>query len=155
MTKQSGTDLFAAAFFLADHAAVENGKVYTNGAFWSRLNFAAYPALASFAVVAVLSVPWRAHHKEINIKGWFEDADGNRIGAGFDGVLQVGSPPEAKVGDATIVPLAIQVGNFTIPRPGDYAAVLSAENLVLDRWEFRAQQHVTVATPPHKSEPDE
>ena len=27
------TDLYATAFFLGDHASVENGKVYVNGGF--------------------------------------------------------------------------------------------------------------------------
>ena len=50
-------DFKALALFTADHAAVENGKVYVNGGFWDVLNQPSYPAQVSISLVAVISVP--------------------------------------------------------------------------------------------------
>ena len=49
MTEQPiATDIYAEAFFTADHGAVENGKLYVNGGFWNRLGFPSYPAVTPF-----------------------------------------------------------------------------------------------------------
>jgi hypothetical protein len=137
---QADTDLHALAFFLADHAAVENGKVYSNGGFWNRLNFQSFPAVVSFSVVAVLHIPWRAYHQPHKFAVWFEDADGQRLPGEIEGEFQVGAAPEMKVGDPTIMPFAANVGNFTFARPGDSAAVLTVDGAEIARWPFRAVQ---------------
>lgn len=134
------TDLYARAFFLADHAIIESGKVYASGAFWDRLRFPGFPAVVSFGVVAVLNVPWRAHHQPHSFRIWFEDADGGQMAAELGGDFQVGSPPEMRVGEASVIPLAATVGNFTLPRAGGYSAVLSVDGSELARWPFRATQ---------------
>lgn len=141
------TDLFARAFFVADHAAVENGKVYASGAFWNRLRFPSFPAVLTFSVVIILEIPWRAHHEEHMLSVSFEDADAKPLQPGFEGGFVVGSPPEAKRGDPTIMPIAATVGNLTIPGAGDYAAVLKVAGAELDRWPFRASQVLTPDTP--------
>ncbi len=140
MTTLAETDLHAVAFFLADHAVVEGGKVYVNGGFWGRLQFPSYPTVASFAVVAVLHVPWRAYHQVHKFMIWFEDADGNRTPAQFEGEFQVGAGPDMRRGDPTTMPVAGLVQNFVIDRPGDYACVLEVDGAKIDRWPFRAVQ---------------
>ncbi len=140
MTDSLETDLHARAFFLADHAAVENGKLYANGAFWNRLAFPSFPAVYTFSVIAVLHIPWRAYHRPHRFSVWFEDADRRRMTGQFEGDFTVGSSPEMRVGDPTIMPLAATVGNFTFPQPGDYAAVLSVDGTEIARWSFRATQ---------------
>lgn len=80
--------MHAAAFFLADHASVESGKVYANGAFWNRLNFPTYH----------------------------------------------------KVGDDSIIPLAMPVSNIVLERAGDNAAVLAIDGAEVSRWHFGALQ---------------
>lgn len=134
------TDIFAPAFFMADHATVESGKVYTNGAFWNRLNFPGFPAVTHFAVVAVLNIPWRAYHQNHKFLVWFEDADAKRLPGEIGGEFTVGAAPDMKVGDATTMPIAAMVNNFAIAQAGDYAAVLSVDGLEIARWPFRANQ---------------
>jgi len=144
-------ELYAPAFYLADHAAVESGKVYSSGAFWNRLSFPAFPAVLSFSVVAVIHVPWHAYHQQHSFEVWFDDADGRRLPAGFGGEFQVGAGPEMKRGEPTIMPLAAQVGNFVFDQPGEYSAVLSVDGTELSRWAFRVTQALPPA--PHAAEP--
>lgn len=151
MTELPGTDLHAAAFFLADHASVESGKVYANGAFWNRLNFPTYPTMVSFSVVAVIVVPWRAHHQMHRFTVAFEDADGAVIGGQFEGEFQVGTAFDHRVGDNSIVPLAMPVSNIVLERSGDYSAVLTIDGAEISRWRFGAVQYA--AGPATPSEP--
>lgn len=146
MTKD--TDLFSSAFFLADYVAVENGKLYTSGAFWNRLNLSGFPAVANFGVAVVLNIPWRAHRQTHKFAIWFEDADGKRLPGDIGGEFTVEVAPEMIVGEPTIMPITAMVGNFLIPSAGSYSAVLQVDGQELDRWPFRAIQIYT-QTPPH------
>lgn len=140
MTTHATTDFQAAAFFLADHAAVENGKVYVNGGFWDRLQFPAFPAAVNFSVVAVVVVPWHAHNEKHTFSVTFEDADKNALAGQFDGEFQIGTEPSHRQGDASIVPLAMSVTGFAINQPDDYAAVLSIDGHEVGRWPMRVMQ---------------
>lgn len=132
--------MHAAAFFLADHGSVESGKVYTNGAFWNRLQFPTFPTMVSFSVVAVIVVPWRAHHQLHRFTVAFEDADGKAVGGQFEGEFQMGTMFDQRVGENSIVPLAMPVSNIVLERAGDYAAVLTVDGAEVARWPFRAVQ---------------
>lgn len=132
------TDIYSPAFFMADHAAVESGKVYSNGAFWNRLQFPGFPAVTHFAIVAVLNIPWRAYHQMHKFSVWFEDADAKRVAGEIGGEFSVGTAPDMKVGDETIMPIAAMVNNFTLSNAGDYAAVLAVDGQEISRWKFRA-----------------
>lgn len=140
MTTDVRIDMHAAAFYLADHAMVESGKVYANGAFWNRLNFPTYPTVVSFSVVAVIVVPWRAHHQMHRFAVSFEDADKNQVGGQFAGEFQIGTSFDQRTGDTSLVPLAMPVSNLVLERAGDYAAVLTIDGSEIDRWPFRAVQ---------------
>lgn len=153
MTDLPETDLFARAFFLADHASVERGKVYTNGAFWNRLTFQTFPAVMTFSVAAVLQIPWRALHTTHRLAVWFEDADAAKMSSGFQAQLKLGAAPDMKVGDPTLMPISATVGNFSFPRPGDYAAVLEVDGTEIARWPFRASQVLDPATPSDPTSP--
>jgi len=131
-------DIQAFAFFLSDHAAVENGKLYVNGGFWNQVYSATYPVARAFGVAAVLHIPWRQHHHGHDFAVTFEDADGRPLAARFEGQFRVGTAPNMRVGDFTVIPLAAFVTNFVLDRPGDYAAVLSVDGTELARWRFRA-----------------
>jgi hypothetical protein len=131
-------EIQACAFFLADHAVVENGKLYVNGGFWNLVNSATYPVARSFAVAAVLHIPWRRHHQGHAFAVTFQDADGGKLAARFDGQFRVGTTPSMRVGDFTIMPIAAFVTNFVLDRPGDYAALLEVNDAELGRWRFRA-----------------
>ncbi|HET9896042.1 MAG TPA: hypothetical protein VFQ44_14030 [Streptosporangiaceae bacterium] len=139
MTEQPmPSDIQACAFFLADHAVVENGKLYVNGGFWNQLYSSAYPVARTFGVAAVLHIPWHQHHKGHAFAVTFEDADGRPLSARFDGQFRVGTAPNMRVGDFTIMPVAAYATNFVLEHPGDYVALLEVDDVALARWRFRA-----------------
>lgn len=135
------TDLHADAFFTADHGESLGGKLYVNGGFWSRLQFPTFPAVHNFSVCAVLHIPWRAHHQHHSFAISFEDADGQTM-TSVEGDFQSGTSPEMRAGDFSTIPMAVQVGNFVFPRPGNYAAVLQVDGTEISRWRVRALQVV-------------
>jgi hypothetical protein len=134
------TDLFAPAFFTADHAVVESGKLYVSGGAWNRVAYPAFPAVQTIAVAAILHIPWRAHGQSHAFLIEFEDADSQKVGGRLEGRFEAQSPADARAGDYSIVPLAVQVGGFVFPRAGDYAAVLKVDGTEIGRWQFRAVQ---------------
>ncbi|MEI2643594.1 MAG: hypothetical protein U0R28_09690 [Candidatus Nanopelagicales bacterium] len=140
MTTHATTEFQTAAFFLADHASVENGKVYVNGGFWDRMQLPSFPAAVNFSIVAVVVVPWHAHNEKHGFSVTFEDADKNMLAGQFDGEFQIGTEPSHRQGDASIVPLAIAVTGFALDSPNDYAAVLSIDGHEVDRWPMRVLQ---------------
>jgi hypothetical protein len=142
-----GTDIHAKAFFLADHAVVESGKIYTSGAFWNQLRFPSFPAVYTFAVVSVLHIPWRAYHQRHKFSVHFMDADAKPMPGRLEGEFQVGAAPEMLVGEPTIMPFAAVVGNFVFIRPGDYAAVLEVDGAELDRWILGVKQQMSAVAP--------
>lgn len=134
-------EIRASAFFLADHAAAENGKLYVNGGFWNQVASPGYPAARSFSVAAVLHIPWRQHHLDHSFVMSFEDADGQVLPARFEGQFRVGTSPHMRMGDFTVIPLAAFVTNFVLERPGDYAARLEVDSAEIARWRFRAVEN--------------
>ena len=139
MTDPLTEDLRVVAFFLADHAAAVEGKVYANGAFWNHINAASFPSVHHFGVAAVLEVPWLAYDREHAFTVHFEDADGHAIAPGLEGRFNVGQPPTLRVGDPTLIPLTVMVNGFVIPAQGDYAAVLTVDGAERDRYIFHAR----------------
>lgn len=131
------TDLFASAFFLADHAAVENGKVYVNGGFWNQMQFPAFPAAASFSVVGVINVPWRPNGQSHRFQVLFTDADGGQLAGEFSGEFNVSPNPAAIAGEPFLMPIAAAANGFIFPEPGHYSAVLLVDGTELARWGFR------------------
>jgi hypothetical protein len=131
-------EIQASAFFLADHAVVENGKLYVNGGFWNQVYSATYPVTRMLSVATVLHIPWHRHHEGHVFAITFEDADGAVLGAKFEGQFRVGTSPNMRVGDFTIMPLAVVGANFVLERPGDYVALLSVDGREVARWRFRA-----------------
>jgi Family of unknown function (DUF6941) len=131
-------EIQAYAFFLADHAVVENGKLYVNGGFWNQVYSADYPVVRTFGLAAVLHIPWRKHHLGHDFEVTFEDADSRPLAARFEGQFMVSTSPAMRVGDFTVMPVAAFVTNFVLGRPGDYAAVLHVDGAELARWRFRA-----------------
>lgn len=140
------TDLHAEAFFAADHVVVENGKMYVNGGYWTRLNYPSYPAVQNFGLGIVFHIPWRAHNQSHKFAIWFEDADAQKIPIRMEGQLQAAPSPDMRAGDYSIVPMAVTVNGFVLQKPGDYAAVLEMDGTEVARWRVRAMQTVTVST---------
>jgi hypothetical protein len=145
MTEQAlPTDLHAEAFFTADHAAVESGKLYVNGGAWNQIGHPSFPAVQAFTVAAILHIPWRAHGQNHAFGIWFEDADGQSLGGRLEGRFEAERPLGALPGDYSIAPLAVNVNGFVFSKPGDYAAVLSVDGTEISRWRFRAVQTFNV-----------
>ncbi len=134
------TDLRSLAFFLADHAAVESGKVYVNGGFFNRLQFPTFPATVSIGVVAVLHVPWRAYHQAHTFSIALVDSDERPMGPQFGGQFQVGAAADMKVGDPTIMPLAAMLNGLPFDQPVDCAFVLEVDGVEIDRCPLRVVQ---------------
>jgi hypothetical protein len=152
MTEQAlPTDIHAEAFFTADHAAVESGKLYVNGGAWNQIGHPSFPAVQAFTVAAVLHIPWRAHGQNHGFGIWFEDSDGQNLGGRIEGRFEASLTPSALPGDYSVAPLAVNINGFVFQQPGDYAAVLSVDGTEISRWRFRAVQTFDVPgapTPP-------
>jgi hypothetical protein len=131
------TDLYAAAFFLADHASVENGKIYMNGGFWNQMQFAAFPASATFSIVGVINVPWRAHNQLHKFEVVFTDADGHPFDGAFSGEFQITPAQGAPVGEPFLMPIAANANGFVFQAPGHYSAQLLVDGDEIGRWGFR------------------
>jgi hypothetical protein len=153
MTEQPiPADVHAEALFIADHAAVHSGKVYVHGGFWTRLNFASFPASHSFSVCVVLHIPWREHAQNYSFAISFEDAAGQPTPYRFEGRYDAGALAQTRPDDFTEVPIALQVANFVFQRPGDYAVVLQVDGKEIRRSRLSAVDGAGVqqATPPRQ-----
>ena len=137
-------DFEALALFTADHAAVENGKVYVNGGFWDVLNQPSYPAQVSISLVAVISVPSRAYLEDHRVTVEMVDADEERLPLKIEGNVRVGAAPHLNPGEPSTLPLAFPLNGVLLERAGDYWFVLSVDGDELARYHMRAIQMVSV-----------
>jgi hypothetical protein len=137
-------DFRALALFTADHAAVENGKVYVNGGFWDVLNQPSYPAQVSMSLVAVISVPSRAYLEDHRVTVEMVDADEERLPLKIEGNVRIGAAPHLNPGEPSTLPLAFPLNGVLLERAGDYWFVLSVDGDELARYHIRAIQMVSV-----------
>ena len=129
------------AFFPADHAEAVNGKLYVHGGYWERLNFPMYPQVfPSFALVAVVRVPFAAYQAEHRFRFGMEDADGNELSLRVEGAFRVGAAPDMEYGDPTVMPIAVPVHNLVIERPGQFAFTFALDDAPLGRFAVKAMQ---------------
>jgi hypothetical protein len=148
------TDFRVVGFFAADHARAESGKVYVNGGFWNRLRFPTYPSVVpSLAVVAVVEVPYRAYHQDHTFRIGLEDADGNALPVEVTGEFRIGAEPDLRVGDPTLLPIAVPITGLKIDKPGDYSFTFGIDGTELGRYTVRAVQ-VAVPMKLELKEPD-
>jgi hypothetical protein len=140
----SPMDFKALALFTADHAAVENGKVYVNGGFWDVLNQPSYPAQVSMSLVAVISVPSRAYLEDHRVTVEMVDADEERLPLKIEGNVRIGAAPHLNPGEPSTLPLAFPLNGVLLERAGDYWFVLSVDGDELARYHIRAIQMVSV-----------
>ena len=143
----SPMDFQALALFAADHAAVENGKVYVNGGFWDTIFQPTYPAQVSISLVAVVKVPSRAFLEDHRVTVEMVDADEERLPLRIEGDVRVGPTPHMSPGDPSILPLAFPLNGVSLERAGDYWFVLSVDGDELTRYRIRAVQTVPVSQP--------
>ncbi len=134
-------DISVSAFFVADHAETINGKLYIHGGYWNRLAFPEYPATApGMALVVVLRIPFRDPQQPHQFSIGLIDSDGVRLPFKVDGDFMIGSSPQTRRGDPTLLPLAIPVQGLDIERPGDYSFVVDVDGIELARYQISADQ---------------
>ena len=143
----SPMDFQAVALFTADHAKVENGKVYVNGGFWDILNQPSYPTEVAFSLVAVIKVPARAFLENHRVKIEMVDADEVRLPLKIEGDVRVGAAPYMAPGEPSTLPLAFELNGVHLERAGDYFFVLSIDGNEISRYRMRAMQLVPVSQP--------
>jgi hypothetical protein len=148
-------DFEALALFTADHAAVENGKVYVNGGFWYLLHQPSYPAQVSISLVAVIKVPSRAFLEDHLVTVEMVDADEERLPLRIEGGVRVGPGPHLNPGEPAILPLAFPLSGVVVERAGDYWFVLSVDGKELTRYRIRAVQTVQVTQPTDGNDAEE
>lgn len=139
----AGTDFEVVAFFPADHASVADNKLYVNGGVWDRLAFPAYPqAVPTLALVAAIRVPYRAHHQDHTFEMLLEDADGNPLSFRVEGQFRFGTEPQKRVGDPSMMTVAVPVTGVVLEKTGDYAFVLKLDGSEVARYLLQAVQAV-------------
>lgn len=129
------------AFFAADHAVVESGKVYVNGGFFDRVYFPAFPApLTSLAVVGLIRVSahqfQRDHMFVVELREASYDTPIVKIEGGFRSL----PASDAEPGEPANWPLAVPLTGFSLPRAGHYYFVLSINGSEVARYNVRAMQ---------------
>ncbi len=140
MTEQV-TDFEVIAFFPADHASVAEGKLYVNGGIWDRLNFPAYPQLIPpVSLVAVVRVPYRAYHQDHKFEMRLENAENEALSFRVEGGFRFGTEPHMRVGDPSLLTVAVPVSGVVLESPGDYSFVVAVDGTDLVRYPFRAVQ---------------
>jgi hypothetical protein len=144
---QSPMDFQALALFTADHAVVENGKVYVNGGFWDIVRQPSYPTDVAISLVAVIKIPSRAYLENHRFLIEMVDADEVRLPLRIEGGIRVGPAPHMNPGEPSIVPFAFQLNGMHLERTGDYWFVLSIDGDELARYRIRAIQVVPVPQP--------
>lgn len=137
-------DFQALALFTADHAAVENGKVYVNGGFWDTIFQPSYPAQVSIALVAVVKVPSRAFLEDHRVMVEMVNADEERLPLKIEGDIRVGPAPHMNPGEPSTIPLAFALNGVYLERAGDYWFVLSVDGDEIARYRIRALHTVPV-----------
>jgi len=145
----------ALALFTADHAAVENGKVYVNGGFWDILSQPSYPAQISISLVAVIKVPYTAYLEDHRVTVELVDADEERLPLKIEGNVRVSAAPHMNPGEPSTLPLAFPLNGVSLERAGDYWFVLSVDEDELARYRIRAIQTVPVPPPTGGSDAEE
>jgi Family of unknown function (DUF6941) len=136
----SPTGFETLAFFAADHAVVESGKVYVNGGFFNRITEVSYPVQISISLVAVLQPPPNAHLENHRFATEMEDANHNKLGFKLEGEFRVGRLPDLQPDDPLVMPIAVQLNGLKIEQAGIYWFVLSVDGHEIDRFKIRAVQ---------------
>jgi hypothetical protein len=144
-------DFEALAFFTADHAAVENNKLYINGGFWNVLPRDSFPARVVGSLAVVIKVPASAYQDNHHITVQLVDQDHDEESLPFriDGEFRLGASPHLNRGDPSIVSLAFPLDGLVLERAGEYSFVLSIDEKELKRYRIHAIQSPPIHLPPN------
>jgi hypothetical protein len=139
--ERSLSQIRAHAFFAADHAVSENGKLYVNGGFYDILQFRSYPAvLPTLGIGAALDVPWHAYQADHQFVISMTDADRQELPLRIEGSFRVGADLRIRHGDPSVFTIGVTVTNVVIELPGQYKLRLSVDNEPLAEWPLKAVQ---------------
>ena len=140
-------DFEALAFFTADHAAVENNKLYVNGGFWNILPRDSFPARVIGSLVAVIKVPVTAYQENHHITIELTDHNEESLPFRIDGDFRMGASPYLDRGDPSIISMAFPLEGLVLEQAGDYCFVLSIDSKVLKRYRIHAVQSPPIQLP--------
>ncbi len=144
MTEANGIESLSGfevlAFFTADHAVVENGKVYVNGGFFDTVYNSVFPTPLSIAVVCWIQVLPEQFQRDHRFTVQMNEAGYTQPILKIEGGLRVAPSPDAEPGEPTRVPLAVPLTGFSLPRAGDYWFTLSINDHRVARSRVRARQ---------------
>jgi hypothetical protein len=140
-------DFEALAFFTADHAAVENNKLYVNGGFWNILPRDSFPARVTGSLVAVIKVPARAYQENHRITIELADHNEESLPFRIDGEFRMGASPHLDRGDPSVISLAFPLEGLVLEQAGDYCFTLSINGDELKRYRIRALQSPPIQLP--------
>jgi hypothetical protein len=151
MTESRGfdwlVDFEALAFFTADHAVVENNKLYVNGGFWNILPQSSFPVRVTGSLVTVIKVPAQEYLEDHHITVDLTDPDGENLPFRIDGEFRVGASPYLNRGDPSIISLAFPLDGLVLERAGEYSFVLSIDRNELNRYRIHAIQSPPIQLP--------
>lgn len=140
------------AFFAADHAVVENGKVYVNGGFFDRVLFPVFPApLSSIAVVGLIRVHPQQFQRDHGFVVELREEGNPEPIVRLEGGFRALPAPDAEPGEPTNWPVAVPLTGFSLPRAGNYYFVLSVNGGEVARYRVRAMQVGVVTQMPPQS----
>ncbi|MBI4492610.1 MAG: hypothetical protein HY690_07445 [Chloroflexi bacterium] len=119
-----------------------NGKLYLLGAGWNTLHCATFPYVhPHLALTLMIRVDWTEADEPVKFAIRLEDEDNRPVAGGptIEGQLTVGRPSTAVVGDPFDIPLAVELNNLQLERPGRYAFALQLNDQDQARVWFRAR----------------
>jgi hypothetical protein len=145
-------DFEALAFFTADHAAVENNKLYVNGGFWNALPRESFPARVVGSLVAVIKVPAQEYLEDHRITIALAGPEGESLPFRINGNFRLGIAPHLNRGDPSIISLAFPLDGLVLERAGEYSFILSIDGNELKRYRVQAVQSPSVHLPPDPSD---
>lgn len=126
--------------FVADAAAVENGKLYVLGGAFDTIWAASLPAThaqLALALVAEIDPSERQRDLDLDVRLVDEDEESTLIEA--RGKMRVGAPATLRPGDVSTVPLVIALNNLEFPVAKGFAFVVSHAGNELARVRFQVR----------------
>lgn len=140
-------DFEVLAFFTADHAAVENNKLYVNGGYWNNLFRDSFPARVIGSLVAVIKVPARAYQENHHITIELADHHDESLPFRIDGDFRVGASPFLDRGNPSVISMAFPLEGLVLEQAGEYCFTLSIDGNLLKRYRIRAVQSPPIQLP--------
>jgi hypothetical protein len=131
----------ALGFFAADYAAVESGKLYVSGGYWTVLRFHAFPAtFPSCAIAAVIRVPFHASQADHSFYIGLEDFERRPLPLKIEGDFRIAPGIDSRYGEPGVMPLAAPIHGLSFEQPGDYSFLFKVDNNEIARYHFRVIQ---------------